>query len=243
MKNSTVIRMLRNGNLPVGAVLPLLLIVCFLVLSADFSLASSSAPSAETIRLGERMYREGILPSGEPMKAFVANDVPVSGTSFTCISCHLRSGLGSVEGKVVTPPTNGRVLYQPREPYVRGAEFVPYIHNYAVYLPTRPAYTDETLSALISTGFDPTGRSVINVMPRYEMSDSDMAIMIAYLKTLSDKPSPGVSKNEIKFATVIVEGTDPLAVKSMLAPIQFSVDRKNSVANASLRNDRIARMG
>ncbi len=210
------------------------------VLAAETT--QQASPTAETIRLGERMYREGILPSGEPMKAFVSGDVPVSGTDFTCVSCHLRSGLGSFEGTVVTPPTNGRILYQPREPYIKGAEFVPYIHNYAVYLPVRPAYTDETLSALISTGFDPTGRSVLSVMPKYEMSDKDMAIMIAYLKTLSDQTSPGANGKEIKFATVIVEGTNPFAVNSMLAPIQFGIDRKNSLAKAATKDQRVARM-
>ncbi|MBI5076282.1 MAG: amino acid ABC transporter substrate-binding protein [Nitrospirae bacterium] len=198
---------------------------------------------AELLRLGERIYREGILPDGKPLQGFVSGDVPVDGTAFTCVSCHLRSGLGSVEGGVVTPPTNGRVLYQERKPYIKGAEFVPLIHNYAVYLPVRPAYTDETLSALMSAGVDPTGRQMAKAMPRYRLSDRDMAILLAYLKTLSDQPSPGVTKNTIRFASVIVEGTDPLAVKSMLAPIQFSVDRKNSLSIAAKKNDRVARMG
>ncbi len=189
------------------------------------------------------MYREGILPSGEPMQAFVSGDVPVSGTSFTCVSCHLRSGLGSIEGEVSTPPANGRILYLPRESYIKGYEHVPSYHNYAVYFPTRPAYTDDTLAELITSGVDPAGRSVIKAMPIYDLADQDMAILIAYLKTLSDKPSPGVSDSEIKFATVIVEGTDPVAVASMLAPLEFGVARKNSLTTASAANDRVARMG
>jgi len=199
--------------------------------------------AAEVQSRGEQMYRQGVLPSGEPIKAYVAGDVPVDGTSFTCVSCHLRSGMGSIESDVITPPTNGATLYKPRKSYIEGAEFVPLIHNYAVYLPERPAYTDESLSTLIATGVDPTGRSVIDAMPRYDIADRDMEILIAYLKTLSDKPAPGVSKELIKFATVIVEGTDPVAVASMLQPLQFSVDRKNSLAVASKNNDRVARMG
>lgn len=197
---------------------------------------------AEVLRLGQRMYREGILPDGKPLQGFISSDVPVSGTAFTCVSCHLRSGLGSFEGKVVTPPTNGRILYQERKPYIKGSEFVPYIHNYAVYLPVRPAYTDETLAALISTGYDPTGRTVEKIMPRYNLSDKDMAILITYLKSLSDKPSPGIGKNEIKFATVIVEGTDSSDVNSMLTPIQFGINRKNSLATAAGNNKRVALM-
>jgi hypothetical protein len=194
-------------------------------------------------RLGEKMYRQGVLPSGQAMKAFVSGDVPVEGTSFTCVSCHLRSGLGSIEGEVITTPTNGRILYQPREPFIPGAEFVPLIANYAKNLPTRPAYTDETLAAMILTGTDPTGRSLLKVMPRYELNDREMAIMIAYLKTLSDQPPPGVTADGIRFATVIVEGADPKEVEAMLTPIQFSIDRKNSLALAASKNFRVARMG
>lgn len=205
--------------------------------------AESETLSAEQVRTqGERMYRDGVLPSGEVMKAYVSGDVPVDGSAFTCVSCHLHSGLGSIEGEVVTPPTNGRILYQPREPFIKGFEHVPSYANYAKYLPVRPAYTDESLGALIATGIDPTGRSVLHVMPRYDIDEQDMGILIAYLKTLSDQTSPGVTDEVIRFATVIVDGTDPLAVQSMLLPLQFGVDRKNSLAVAARNNDRMARM-
>jgi hypothetical protein len=206
-------------------------------------MAAPDAPARsrdETLRLGERMYREGLLPSGASMTAYVSGDVPAPGTSFTCVSCHLRSGLGSIEGQVVTPPTNGRILYQPRESFTKGSVYDPLIHSYSVYLPVRPAYTDQTVADVILNGADPAGRPIDKVMPRYELDEGDMAILIEYLKGLSDKPSPGVGDKEIRFATVIVEGTDPRAVESMLAPLQFNVDRKNSLANAAKANPRIA---
>lgn len=221
-----------------------LLTISLMLFVTAAALAAPSLPGPEEIeRLGAKMYREGVLPDGQPMKAFVADDVPVDGTAFTCVSCHLRSGMGSVEGEVITPPTNGRILYQERTPYIKGAEFVPSIANYAKYLPERPAYTDETLATLIAAGVDPTGRSVLKAMPRYELDDREMAIMIAYLKTLSDQLPPGVGKKSIAFATVIVEGSDPKAVESMVLPLQFSVDRKNSLAVAAKANERVARMG
>ena len=228
---------LRKRLLIFSLLLALLLPGASLVLAAPADLTP-----AQIQELGERMYREGVLPSGEIMQAYVSGDVPVDGSAFTCVSCHLHSGLGSIEGEVTTPPTNGRILYEPREPYIKGFEHVPSYSNYAKYLPVRPAYTDESLGALIATGIDPTGRSVLHVMPRYDIGEKDMAILIAYLKTLSDKHSPGVTDEVIHYATVIVEGTDPLAVKSMLMPLQFGVDRKNSLARAAINNDRMARM-
>jgi len=166
--------------------LPLLSFFLYPATLAAQSTERQSTLSAEKIqKLGEKIYREGLLPSGEPIQAYVSGDVPVSGTAFTCVSCHLRSGMGSLEGQVATPPTNGRILYQPREPFIKGSEFVPSFHNYAVYFPSRPAYTDQSLANLILTGDDPTGRSVLKVMPRYDIDDQDMAILIAYRSNIA----------------------------------------------------------
>ena len=73
-----------------------------------------SLSSDEMLLLGERMYRQGILPSGEPMQAMVSADVPVDGDMFTCVNCHQRSGLGSIEGSVITWPVNGKELFTAR---------------------------------------------------------------------------------------------------------------------------------
>jgi len=35
------------------------------------------------MRLGEKMYRDGILPSGKPLQAIVKGDVPVAGSQLT----------------------------------------------------------------------------------------------------------------------------------------------------------------
>lgn len=54
---------------------------------------------AEIMRLGEQMYRFGILPSGETMYGLVHGDIEVDASAFSCASCHLRAGLGSYEGE------------------------------------------------------------------------------------------------------------------------------------------------
>lgn len=186
-----------------------------------------SLPVQEAVRLGERMYREGILPSGEPMSAYVRGDLPVPGTAFSCVSCHLRSGLGSFEGGVVTPPTNGSNLFQPFQIFYKGIE-----QKYFPIPPRRPAYTDATLADVIRSGATPTGQALNDVMPRYLLDDGDMAILITYLKSLSSRFSPGVSKTNIRFATIISDDVVPGERDAMLAVLDTYVNIKNNQAKA-----------
>ncbi len=167
--------------------------------------APGGRSQAEALRLGERMYREGILPSGRPMKAVTQGDIAVSGTPLTCASCHQRSGLGAFEGRLVTLPTNGAKLYQPafkRYPNLTPADRV------AMHLadpPRRPAYTDATLARALREGVDPAGRTLHPVMPRYRLAKADMALLVGYLRHLSSAFSPGVTDTELRLATVITD--------------------------------------
>lgn len=226
----------RLGTILVGAMATLLLAV---TLSHSAAVPGKQPLSEqEMLRLGERMYREGVLPSGEAMEAYVMWDTPAPGTSFTCVSCHMLSGLGSVEGGVFTPPTNGPTLYQPRDlPGIgnnrRNAGMTmtgerkkdpPTIRA----LPARPAYNDQTLADLLRGGRDPSGRIIDMIMPRYRLEDSDMAAMVSYLKSLSAEYSPGVTKDAITFATVIVEGVPADRVAAMMEPLESFVKSANS---------------
>jgi hypothetical protein len=208
-------------------------IILFGAASASCSeLSVKDLPPAEIQRLGERMYRDGLLPSGEPIQAVIREDVKVSGDAFSCVSCHLRSGIGSMEGQVLTPPTNGAKLYKP---YYQYPPMVPDpdkpIKNMMegtfskpIY---RPAYTDETLAKALVDGVDPFGRKLNGVMPRYFLEDRDMAILIAYLKTLSAEVSPGVDDKTIRFATVIA-GDVPVDQRSeMLKSLDYVIKRHN----------------
>ena len=181
----------------------------------------------ETERLGERLYRQGILPSGEPVQSFVKGDLPVPGTAFSCESCHLRSGLGSVEGGVVTPATTGRILYQPLQPSYKGYKLSDKIYPLPL---RRPAYTDETLAEAIRTGIDPAGRELNDVMPRYEMNGDDMTLLIGYLKGLSSQFSPGVGDNVIRFATIVTDDVPPAEANEMLVALETYVRNKNNQA-------------
>lgn len=186
-------------------------------------------PKAEIIRLGERMYRNGILPSGKVMEAYIRDDVEVDSSFFSCSSCHLRAGLGSFEGGVVTPPTTGTKLYKPyRRPPSMGdtadqsGRFI-----YAKTVVERPAYSRETLAVAMRTGIDPAGQVFNDVMPRYPLSDSDMSILTSYLETLSAEPSPGASSSGFRFATIISDDVSQEDRQALLMPLQRFIAQKN----------------
>ena len=198
------------------------------------------APTAETIRLGEQMYRDGLLPSGEPMKAMIRGDVEVNGTSFSCVSCHLRSGIGSVEGQILSPPTTGNKLYKPYYQYNPPPPDEQKSRKSMMDSPSakplyRSAYDDALLAAAIVDGVNPSGRPLNAVMPRYMLDVRDMAIMISYLKSLSAEVSPGVTPEEIHFATVIAGDVPEAERTELLAILQGIINLHNSKAKIKNR--------
>lgn len=206
------------------------LLVCALFLFAPAMLPEAVGQpfdelfSADEIQpLGQRMYREGILPSGQTMVSAVAGDSVVPGTSFACVSCHMLSGFGSIEGGLIAIPTNGKSLYNPRKPPTGIRSSMGGMGAVKGQLPpepppARPAYSDESLAKALREGTDPSGRPLDQAMPRYKLTDRDMAVMIAYLKSLSSNYSPGVDQQTLRFATIIAEDV-PLELRELQADL------------------------
>lgn len=212
-----------------------LVVICLIQLISVTSLVAAPLPpseilKADIIRLGEKMYRDGILPSGDTIPAFIRGDVEIDSSSFSCSSCHLRAGFGSFEGGVITPPTTGNKLYQPyRRPLsLKDVEDQATRIFYAKTVLERPAYTRESLAAALRYGIDPAKQVFNDVMPRYPLSDSDMSILISYLELLSAEPSPGASSGEFKFATIITEEVSREDRQALLEPLQNFIDKKNN---------------
>ena len=173
--------------------------------------AGSEAVAVEggLLELGERVYRDGVLGSGKPVEAFVSGDVPVDGTQFTCVSCHLRSGMGSSEGQQIAPMVTEAALYSPR-----GSGPKP-----------RPAYTDESLAQAMLGAVDPGGNLIETPMPQYDLPEREMEALIAYMKSLSAEISPGVSEDSLHFGTVVTDGVD---AAPMLEVLQTFFREKNN---------------
>jgi ABC-type branched-subunit amino acid transport system substrate-binding protein len=192
----------------------------------------------EALRLGEQMYRNGVLPSGEPLKALVQGDIPVDGTVFTCVSCHMRGGFGSFEGGVLTTPTTGKYLYQPvfnlRQLSPAEKKTIPrYFQPLTEAPPIRPAYTDATLLVALRGGIDPAGRRLNKAMPRYFLDDRDSAILIYYLKSLGSEQPPGVTETTVRFATVLTDDVPPEERDALVATLENYAQGRNVMAESS----------
>jgi hypothetical protein len=181
------------------------------------------------MRLGAAMYEKGILPSGKVMNTSIRGVTVGNSSAFSCSSCHLRAGLGSVEGVVVTPPTTGSKLYQPyyQAPPHNGLTDRTEGSLYSKSGAQRPAYDRKSLANALRTGIDPAGRVFNDVMPRYPLSDPDMAILISYLEALSAEISPGASSSSFAFATIISDDVSREDRQALLLPLQRFIDQKN----------------
>ncbi|MAB79649.1 MAG: hypothetical protein CMJ89_09900 [Planctomycetes bacterium] len=194
---------------------PLLVVLTFFLghacsVSPPGGVAAASAVVMPLTKLarGERLYRDGLRADGTPIAAIVAGDIRVQGTQFTCVSCHQKSGMGSSESWLVAPPITPQMLFAP---LTQGPH-------------RRPAYTHETLGRAIVEGIDPAGQELEAPMPRYDLSADDLDDLLLYLATLSAEASPGVTPEEIHFATVVAGEVD---ATPMLEVLDLFVDEKN----------------
>ncbi len=199
----------------------------------------------KSVKAGEKIYSEGVLPNGLPIQGVIASDIPIDGRMFSCINCHQKSGLGSVEGSVITWPITGKELFSARrrtgawnkdkEALGPGAKERWSLPEQFQAADARPAYTEETLATLLREGIDPTGREISRAMPRYQISDTELNALTDYLNTLSVTYDPGVTKEKIRFATVISDKVSATDKNAMLSVLQSHVDTHNTQTRPHLR--------
>jgi Cytochrome c len=207
-----------------------------------FALLGLSAGAGWTgeprVDVGESIYRLGVLGSGAPLEGVrEASGIGVKGADAACVNCHQRSGLGSYEGyndAFTIPPITALYLFHTRaattdEPIL---PYVEWAHG------NRDPYTEATLARAIREGLDSQGRPLHYLMPRYALSDADMAALIDYLKKLDVRQVPGVTDAVLHFATVITPDADPVKRRGMLDVMEKYFEEKNRFPIGNSRNMR-----
>lgn len=192
----------------------------FLALAAGAAGAADTPSGPEP---GMGIYRQGMLSSGAALRGRLGNGVELSGADVACAKCHRRSGLGGGEGQRTIRPIAGRLLFG--RPDLLATERALVVSGGAR---VQPPYTVETLARALREGVDPTGRPLDGLMPRFDMSDEEVAQLAAYLGRLSQASAPGVSDSEIHFATIVAPGVDPLRTQAMLGVLEPFFADKNA---------------
>ena len=195
--------------------------IVFAVVTAGF--AVHAATPANVLEKGRRIYQDGVLSSGKPLVGLRFDDIKVEGAQAACINCHLRSGMGSVEGNLQIQPISARYLFGEEKALatmdVRGSKRFNLSH---------PPYTDDSLATTIHTGIKNSGSEMSVMMPHFDLNKQDMAALTAYLRQLSSQWSPGATADKIHFATVVAPGVEPERRKAVLDILQHTFAQKNA---------------
>jgi hypothetical protein len=179
---------------------------------------------------GRRIYEDGVLPGGEPLQAVRPEGFMMEGKYAACVSCHRRSGMGSIEGNIDTtilvPPVAGPVLFAPSR--FANSELDTSHH----YVPndawervlTRSAYDGQSFARSLREGMDPDSKRLVAPMPLYNLDDAALTALSAYLKQLTSKPAPGIEPDVLHLATVITPGVRPDHAEAVLGVLRSWAD-------------------
>lgn len=173
---------------------------------------------------GERIFRQGMLASGEPLEATRDGGMRMQGEAAACMNCHRRSGLGARAGLTTIPPITGRYLFHPRAQNPDELD-LPFVDGIRI---DREPYTEVTLARAIRSGLDSEGRPLSYLMPHFALDDADMAALIGFLKRLDARTLPGVDGTMLHFATIITPDADPVKRQGMLDVLQQYFADKNA---------------
>ena len=196
----------------------------FLLLALlSFAAWSDSAATAA----GEAIFRQGVLPTGEPLQGMRGSEAGLEGAAAACFNCHRRSGLGASEGRIVIPPITGKYLYRPDRSKPEDLDFR-YVQGYR--LNREPYPDDASVARAIREGIGKDGRELNYLMPRFDLDDASMASLLAYLRGLSKEVAPGVTADTLHFATIITPDADPVKRQAMLAVLErFFADKNDFI--------------
>lgn len=162
-----------------------------MVLAAVLAAFPAAAELTEHALRGKRIYLEGESASGKPISALIARGgAPLPASIVPCGSCHGSDGRGRPEGGVLPPDITWSSLS------------AAYGHDHE-YGRSHPAFDDASLARTITEGIDPAGNELDRSMPRYSMSEADLADLVAYIKRIEADLETGISDGEIRIGTVL----------------------------------------
>lgn len=216
----------------------ILILFCLLACEVSAKAIADTQSTASLVEIGRRIYQDGVLESGATLQGMSAAQVMLSGKQAACTACHRRSGLGSGEGTSTIRPIAGKYLFSP-DKHDASPPRQSEMYKRALSLPSnsRAMYMQDSFATVLREGIDYSGQPLKSLMPRYALSEKEVAALIAYLKTLSARPDPGVDLEEIHFSTVVMPDASKQGTKAMLDVLNgFFADKNGSSRSESKRH-------
>lgn len=140
---------------------------------------------------GRQIYVEGSSPGDGAINAIVGDEeVVLPGGAVPCASCHGRDGLGRPEGGVLPPD-------------IRWSELVKIYGHVHEDGRRHPAFDDASIARLIRAGIDPGDNRLERTMPLYQISERDMADLLAYMKQLERDVDPGIASDRVRVGSLL----------------------------------------
>lgn len=201
------------------------IVLCVLLAATASGRLKAALPAPEK-EAAEKLYREGILPNGQPLRGTRPGGSPIEGRAAACANCHRRSGFGVEEGRIVIPPITGKYLFREST-----GDTQPMVHpdpGAETAARRRNRYSSETLARAIRDGIDPDGRSLDYLMPRFPLDEASMTLLVGYLKELSVHPVPGAVGDILQFATIVTPDADPKKRDAMVEVLNHFFGNKNA---------------
>ncbi|WP_371368313.1 ABC transporter substrate-binding protein [Pseudomonas sp. QL9] len=139
---------------------------------------------------GRLIYREGKSPSGAQIGARIgAADLLMDAQSMPCANCHGPDGRGRSEGGVRPPDITWQRLTTAYGQDVNGRRY--------------PAYDVRSLARAVREGRDPAGNPLDPAMPRFALSERDMASLASYIQVLDQDRDPGIADDRLLVGSLL----------------------------------------
>jgi ABC-type branched-subunit amino acid transport system substrate-binding protein len=168
-----------------------LAIAAAVALATVLAMAPRAWALSEAQARGKQIYLQGTSWGGGDITALVGGEaVALPASAVPCASCHGPDGLGRPEGGVLPPD-------------IRWSELTKAYDHVHADGRRHPPFDEAGLARLVRTGLDPANNRLDDAMPKYALSDGDMADLLAYLKHLGQDRDPGIEGDRIQVATLL----------------------------------------
>lgn len=122
-----------------------------------------------------------LYDTGDGMRARGLGGVTLTGRAAACAACHRHPLDGGGEGGVTAPPLAWNRLGEPDG--------------------SRPGYDAASFARALRTGVAPGGRTLHQLMPRYDLDEAEAAALVAYLR--APPTLAGFDSTTVRIATIL----------------------------------------